>query len=251
MLWRIVFAGVFASEVLFGTILHSAFAADLLLDAQQTIGPSTRIPIVQPKNQTSAELRDNSIFLFAGMLSTSNMGSAAVFNAFPVATRALNSPNYDNYIFGAAYQRRLYELGYRFVLNAEVGIADRFGRYAACCDDYTIKSSTIRHSGEIWFGPVFRYESIVLFNKVRMTPSLSVGLSLTSNSIGVERARELSYDGNGRILFYLGPEISFSSLSMPNFEVVLRLHHRSGAGGKFGGLREGYNANVIGLRYWY
>jgi hypothetical protein len=161
----------------------------------------------------------------------------------------LNSPSYDNYIVGAAYQHRFRELGYGFVLAGEVGVADRFGHYSVCCDPQ-ILSSDIRHSGELWFGPTIRYE-FVLFDWLRIAPSLTVGFSLTTNSIGVERERELGYDGSGRILGYLGPEVAFSTINMPELELVFRLQHRSGAGGLIGKLREGYNANVVGARFWF
>ena len=50
------------------------------------------------------------------------------------------------------------------------------------------------------------------------------------------------------LLFYLGFEAAFSLPEQPNAEVVLRLHHRSGAYGTLGGLKEGNNATVVGFR---
>ena len=182
------------------------------------------------------------------------MGSTATFNTVAVDT-TLESPYYDNYIVGAVYQRRFRELGNRFVLGGEIDIADRFGHYLVCCGDklvtQTVTSSNIHHSGEMWFGPTIRYESFVLFDRLRITPSMTVGFSLTTNSIGVERGREIDRNGSARFLFYLGPEVAFSTASMPNLELVFRLHHRSGALGLLGHLNEGYNANVVGLRYWF
>ena len=240
--------------VLFLTTLSPARATDLLKEVQQTAKSSEVVPVVPLQNQTRTASPDDSIFFFAGRLSTTNMGDTASFNTIDT-TVPLNSPYYDNYIVGAAYQRRFRELGYRFVLGSEIGIADRFGHYLVCCGTenvtQTVTSSDIHHSGELWFGPTIRYESFVLFDQLRITPGLTVGFSLTTNSIGWERGRELERNGNGRFLGYLGPEIAFSTVSMPNIELVLRLQHRSGALGTLGHLNEGYNANVIGLRYWY
>ena len=254
VLHRIVPAGILACAVLYLTLLSPARATDLLKETQQTAVPSKVAPVLPLQNRTRTASPDDSIFFFAGRLSTSNMGSTATFNTVAVDT-TLESPYYDNYIVGAVYQRRFRELGHRFVLGGEIGIADRFGHYLVCCGSklitQTVTSSDIRHSGELWFGPTIRYDSWVLFDKLRITPGLTAGFSLTTNSIGVERAKEIERNGSARFLFYLGPEVAFSYASMPNVELVFRLHHRSGALGLLGHLNDGYNANVVGLRYWF
>ena len=254
MIHRVVLAGVLICAVLFLAVLYPARATDLVQEVQQTAKSSPVVPVVPLQNRTRTASPDDSIFFFAGRLSTSNMGSSATFNTIAVDT-TLTPPYYDNYIVGAAYQHRFRELGSGFVLGGEIGVADRFGHYLVCCGDklvtQTVTSSDIHHSGELWFGPTIRYESFVLFDQLRITPGLTAGFSLTTNSIGVERGKELERDGNARLLFYLGPEIAFSTVSMPNIELVLRLQHRSGALGTLGHLNEGYNANVVGLRYWY
>jgi hypothetical protein len=60
--------------------------------------------------------------------------------------------------------------------------------------------------------------------------------------------------GSGRVLYYFGPELDFSTPSIPNFELVLKLQHRSG--GKtvpflptLANRAEGANANTVGIRY--
>ena len=251
---RIIRAGVLTCAVLFLGLLYPARATDLLPEAQQTAKSSEVVPAVPLQNQIRIASPDDSIFFFAGRLSTSNLGSSATFNTIAVDT-TLESPYYDNYIVGAAYQHRFRELGSGFVLGGEIGIADRFGHYLVCCGDklvtQTVTSSNIQHSGELWFGPTIRYESFVLFDQLRITPGITTGFSLTTDSIGAERGKEITRNGNARLLFYLGPEIAFSTVSMPNIELVLRLQHRSGALGTLGHLNEGYNANVVGLRFWY
>jgi hypothetical protein len=188
----------------------------------------------------------NSVFAFGGRMSTTTFGDTLVFNTFPLAT-PLVSPSFDNYIIGTAYQRELYR--YRgFVLGGEIGLADRFGNYAQCCSPVVL-SSSILNSGELWFGPAFRYDAIVLFNQLRVIPGMTFGFSATTNSIGVEREREITNPGNARLLGYLGPEIAFSTLNMSELELVISMHHRSGADHTFGNFGEGYNANVVGLRY--
>lgn len=196
----------------------------------------------------------NSILLFGGAMSTTNFGSTLVFNTFPVFTTSIAGQDYDNFIIGAAYQRDLYSFPSGFVVAGEVGIADRFGHYAVCCDasgpGQTVLTSGIVNSGELWFGPAVRLESVVLFNTVRIIPGFTGGFSFATDSIGKERERELTTPGgNARILGYLGPELGFSMVNAPEWELVFEMHHRSGANKTFGNLMEGYNANVGGIRY--
>lgn len=189
-------------------------------------------------------LRPDSIFVFGGALSTSGLGSTLQFNLDQPAGRI----KYDNYIAGAAYSHDFYYLGFGFMLGAEVGVADRFGHYELCCNTI-VKSSGLVNSGELWAGPRISYEGFVLFDTIRIAGAVSTGFSFTTNSIGRERERELAYPGNARALVYFGPEIIISMVKHPEFEFVYRLQHRSGANGTFGNMREGYNANVFGIRY--
>lgn len=220
---------------------HEQTAAALQQNSPNLLSP------VSLRNQTYIASRKNSVFVFGGRLSSSSVGSAIFFNTIPIGT-TFSGQLYDNYVVGVAYQHEFVDIGSGFVLGGEIGIADRFGHYVVCCQPL-IESSDTRHSGELWFGPTLRYESIILFNQLRIVPGITVGFSLTNDSIGREREREIAYNGSAHFLAYLGTELAFSTVSMPQLELVFRLHHRSGAGGLLGHLREGYNANVAGLRY--
>jgi hypothetical protein len=194
--------------------------------------------------------RQNSLFVFYGRMSTTNLGSTLFFNSVPLFTDAITGQKYDNFIAGAAYQRDFYRID-GFVIAAEIGIADRFGHYIDCCEPSspTVYTSTIVNSGELWLGPAFRYESIVLFNELRVIPGFTVGFSAVTNSIGTELDREQSENGNATLLGYLGVEVAFSLMNFPALEFVIREHHRSGMNKLLGNMMEGYNANVAGFRY--
>jgi hypothetical protein len=187
----------------------------------------------------------NSIFLFGGRMSTTTFGDTLGFNT----ASGLQAPFYDNYIVGGAYQRDFLRVG-GFVLALEAGIADRFGNYAECCSP-VVTTPNILNSGEFWAGPNFRYDGIVFFNALRVTPGWTMGFSATTNSIGAERGNEIAAPGSARFLVYLGPELAFSAVSTPQWELVLRVQHRSGAWHTFGNLGEGYNANEGGIRYHF
>jgi len=183
-----------------------------------------------------------SLFFFAGRTSPTNLEDTAAFNL----TRSRGTASYDNAIVGAAYQRDFLQIGRGVFLGGEIGIANRFGYYKVCCDP-TVRTSDVIHSGELWGGGSLRYEGITLFNALRVSPGFVGGLSAITNPIGQEALHQK--DGkSARLLFYLGFETAFSLPEHPNAEVVLRLHHRSGAYGTLGGLKEGNNATVVGFR---
>ena len=206
-------------------------------------------PIPFSAEQTSPASHPNSILMFAGRMSTTNIYNTMLF--------ALNEngggPRYDNYIVGAAYDRDLVDLGHGFYFGVEVGIADRYGNYKQCCYPI-VSSSSIVQSAELWAGPQIRYAGILLFDVVRIGGGVTFGLSAATASIGAEAQRELQFSGNARLLYYLSPELDFSTPRLPNIEFVLKLQHRSG--GKtvpvlptLGNMAGGYNADVAGIRY--
>jgi hypothetical protein len=223
-----------AASVCLLAVGSTAEAADVAAPSPE--GTAFQTPPPDPSRKADA------VLVFAGALSTRNMGSSANFDMhWPIG------PNYDNYIVGAAYNHDFYSL-YGFAIGGEVGLADRFGYFLQCCEP-VIKSSSMINSPEIWFGSRFSFDGLTLFNTFRIGGGMTFGFSFTGDSIGVERGREIVKNGSARVLGYLGPEIFFALADHPEWEIVYRLHHRSGANGTFGHMGEGYNANVLGVRY--
>jgi hypothetical protein len=172
--------------------------------------------------QTWWDQPPNSVLLFGGQFTTEGL-----YNSFkPTA------PRESNYIVGGAYERDFFQK-WGFVLGAEVGVANRFG---------------MGNSYEGWVGLHVRYSWLVLFNSVRIAPGLTFGLSGITKPVGIEAAREVDAQGDARLLGYLGPELAVSFMGVPNLEFVYRIQHRSGALGRLGGMQEGANANVFGMR---
>lgn len=170
-------------------------------------------------------------FIFGGAYSTGSMGDT------------LYSTEYDgNSMLAVGYQRFTRTIAYGY-LGWEIGLANRFGE-----EDNTV---------EVWAGGVIRGNGWSLGRFGKITPSFTAGFSLVSDVMDTERRREKkrfekeNEKGDATFLIYLGPELAFSTPALPNFELFYRLHHRSGAGGTFGNLTEGYNANTLGIRYKY
>jgi hypothetical protein len=237
-------ANVLSASVMWVRLSAAALISTCLSAPSQAGGFSDWVSLI---NVPEASL-SNSIFVFAGRMSTTTFGDTLAYNSLPISG-PFGQPSYDNYIVGSAYQKDFFRYG-GLVIAGEIGIADRLGNYAECCSPI-VTSSTTLNSGELWFGPAFRYDGVVLLNQLRIVPGMTFGFSVTTNSIGVEREREITNPGNARFLGYLGPEVAFSTLAMPQLEFVVAVHHRSGADHTFGNFGEGYNANVAGLRYCF
>ena len=221
-------------------ILLSSFkaeAADFPAPAPAAIEPSF-LTLANPSD------KPNGVVVFGGALSTRALEQTLMFD-YSYWPQGMN---YDNYFVGVAYDRDFWHLGYGFTLGAEVGIGDRFGHYYICCD-LVIKSASILNSPEVWAGPRVSFDGIVIGNTVRVAGALTFGFSGAASALGREREAVYVWDGNAQFLFYLGPELSFSLVDHPDWEFVSRVQHRSGAGGLLGKIREGYNANTVGLRY--
>ena len=178
-----------------------------------------------PSFADSTNAPKNRIYAFIGQYTTVSMGESA---------KAFRADYEKNYPVAVAYDRDLMKLGYGFHMGGEVGLLNRFG---------------ISSSAEAWSGVVIRHEGITSRERITISLSLTVGVSLISKAIGAEYDREVSRRGNAIFLFYLGPEIALSLPGLRPWEIVYRLHHRSGANGTLGGMSEGHNANTIGLRY--
>lgn len=72
------------------------------------------------------------------------------------------------------------------------------------------------------------------------------GLSLPSETPALERARRPG--DSTRLLHYLVGEIALALPGRPDWEMLLRYHHRSGAFGTFGGVSEASTVFALGLR---
>ncbi|EHJ97239.1 hypothetical protein ACQZ6V_18335 [Agrobacterium sp. 22-3674b3] len=176
-------------------------------------------------SEDMASQTSEAIFGFGGVLTKEDMLKSA----------ALVPVEYEkNAILGGGYQFYPYRIG-NVKLGGEIGVAVRFGK---------------GFTGEVWAGPVARYDKIRLGERLFVSPSFTAGLSLVSDAQpGRERQEEIKDNGNANVLFYLGPEINVSFSEESSTEFFWRLHHRSGGGKTLGNMKGATNANVFGVRY--
>lgn len=168
----------------------------------------------------------NNVFVFGGVLTNGTMGQS--LDPFTVSYE-------HNYILGGSYDRQFYDFKSIFIVNGQVGVADRFGD---------------GNSGELWGGAHVQAR-IPVFGGAYVTPGLTVGLSAVTNAIGIEIQRQEENHGNAHLLFMFSPELALTLPSYPDWDLVYQLHHRSGLFGTLGHMEEGTNAEVVGLRYHF
>ncbi|MFW6216695.1 MAG: hypothetical protein ACOC3Y_02600 [Desulfohalobiaceae bacterium] len=170
----------------------------------------------------------NSLHMFGGQFTRESIGGTA----------ELDEAKYeDNYILAIDYYRELFSPGWGAYFGFELGFGNRFGD---------------EHAQEAWGAVAFRHQGWRIANVLTISPGLSFGVSLVDEAIGTEAYREnQDTDRDASLLFYLSPEIALSFSQFQSWELVYRLHHRSGADRTLGEFREGHNANTIGVRYWF
>ena len=176
-----------------------------------------------PATQTAAS--DQNVFVYGGVYSSESVGET--FNVF-------GTDYQDAYMLGAGYQQFFLGEENGFRAGLEGGVAIRKGPDV---------------SGEAWAGIVLRSDGFLRNDQMKLSASVTGGLSLITNPLDVEVAREVSRNGDSTFLFYMAPELSLSLNDNPNVEYFWRLQHRSGGWNTLGNMGEGANANTVGIRW--
>jgi len=201
-----------------------AFCAASLLAALPAHAQS--LSWIDPASSSAANF-DRDVFFFAGRFESRWFPDGL----FPA--EALWTPDFfeDNVVVGGGYQQFFVQWdGWKFGL--EGGLAARLGS---------------ADSAEAWVGGVIRSPGIDV-GPVHITPAVTGGFSAVTGTIGIETLRAEQIDRTVPILFYMGPEISFSMADHPGTEVFWRLQHRSGGYGIIAPI-DGSNADVVGVRF--
>lgn len=173
--------------------------------------------------QAWTETDEQNVFVMGGPFSREFFGGTFRFWA----------DHYEsNFFAGAGYQRFLYAHHGGLKVGLEAGVGVRVGAPTSL---------------ELWGGGVARFD-IVTIGDLSITPALTAGFSVVTDTIGEERVRASQLGEPVNFLYYLGPEISVSHAANPGLEVFGRVHHRSGGFGTIAHI-DGSNAAVLGLRH--
>ncbi len=141
---------------------------------------------------------------------------------------------YGDVIAGFGYQKFFAVDPDGLSYGVEIGAGARFGVSAP--------------SAEVWTGGVVRYDGVELFEKLRVTPAVTVGFSYVTGKTQTEVAREAGSGDSATFLFYLAPEIGVSLVEHPDWEMFARIQHRSGLYGTLANI-DGANALTFGVRH--
>jgi hypothetical protein len=186
-------------------------------------GPS--LPAWAQQGSDPTPTANSNVFVFGGIYSSESIGETLNF---------IGTDYQDAYVLGGGYQHFFLGAENGFQAGLETGVALRKGPDV---------------SGEAWAGIVLRSDGFYQNEHFKLSASVTGGLSLITNPLDVEVAREISRNGDATFLFYMAPEVSISAADNPNMEAFWRLQHRSGGWNTLGNMGEGANANTIGLRW--
>ena len=139
----------------------------------------------------------------------------------------------DDRLAAIALSRRVGWLWHRrFSLEPEIGLARRYGRQDAT---------------EAWAALFFRYHGFPWDRWLLTTAAASTGLNWASEVTPVEQER--ANDGAGsQLMHFFAPEITFALPDRPDFEILIRFHHRSGVFGLVSDAWGGAQYLTFGLR---
>jgi hypothetical protein len=165
--------------------------------------------------------KDWALTLYFGRLTDSDLTHAATFNF-----------KFENaYFIDLGLSRRLYTFRDYFNLEIEGQIAKHFG------------------AQDQWEFDLVSYFRWLLFPwDEYLDTSFAAGTGL-SCATSVPNIEAKNYDETARLLAALMFEFAFSLPHVPQWSLITGIHHRSGAGRVFSGVRGASNAWAIGLRY--
>jgi len=191
-------------------------------------------PIVAPWNCTGK----CAVTLFAGPLLRTGEGQVLGVDGYVPPWRYRFG---DSAFVGGTLSQVLVEFGDYADLEGEIGVGQRFG---------------FLHETEGWVALYGRWKWFPWNNYITTTVAVSTGLDYASGIPPYEV--QLSSVGHGsNLLHYFSPEITFAKPDRPDWQLVIRLHHRSGGGQYWGytpifkGVGGGAQYLVFGIRHWF
>jgi hypothetical protein len=168
--------------------------------------------------------RDNGVSIFAGIYSSD------VFT--DIVTSPWDTRTENIYLVTLSYNRRLTTIFRHLDIEVEGGVGRRFGD---------------NDSVEAYAALALRWTAFPWNDHVRTTFAVyPIGPSYVADL----SPSEVSKDGrSANWLNYFAIELTLASPSLPQLEVLFRLHHRSGAFGAINGSTNGADFLSVGARY--
>jgi hypothetical protein len=133
-----------------------------------------------------------------------------------------------------------------------VALSKRLYEYSSDLD-FEIEGQIAKHSGgqdHMEFNGVLiaRWKKFPWDGFVDTSTAFGAGLSYATDTPVFE---EINYENTNQLLGYLLMELTFALPSTPQWNLIGRIHHRSGAGGTFNDVRGASNSMALGLKYQF
>ena len=147
----------------------------------------------------------------------------------------------NSQFLGASLSRDLYQWQNYFKVEVEAGLGKRFGAF---------------HETDGWGAIYFRWTDFPWNDRIKTSVAVSTGLDLAS-AVPYWEAHETGVPGGSKLMHYFSPELTFAIPERPGWEMVLRVHHRSGGRQYWGnaaifhGTGGGIQYGVVGLRHHF
>lgn len=165
--------------------------------------------------------RDWALTLYSGRMTDANLTHAATFNF-----------EFENaYLISLGLSRKLFTFGDFYDIEIEGQVAKHFG------------------DQDNWeFALVVYFRWLFFPWDAYLDTSFAAGAGL-SYATSIPAIEAKLYEDTARFLGALMFEFAFSLPHVPQWSLTCGIHHRSGAGGVFSGVRGASNAWVIGIRH--
>lgn len=116
-------------------------------------------------------------------------------------------------LIAGAFSRKLIERPGIWEIDGEMGIGQRFGQLTAT---------------EGWAAIYLRWNLFPWNEWVKTSAAISTGINYALKKDPVEIERNDNGGRGANLLHYLSPEFTFSLPTHPDWDLILRIHHRSG-----------------------
>lgn len=212
----------------FGASAVSVQAADLP-GAEQAAPSNFKLRWREPLQPCGG---DCAVYFFAGTSVATNVQDIFFKPIGPTAWQYSGGS-----IVGGAVERRIATAFNIIEFDGEFGTAKRFG-------DQT--------EAEFWGAIYVRYIAFPWNNCIYTTFAVSTGLNYATGISDFEKAHsDLNPPAGTHIQHYFSPELTFALPEHKERQLVIRLHHRSGAYGVISGALSAATYITVGFRYWF
>ncbi len=175
---------------------------------------------------------DCAFAVYAGQSVNSNVQDI-FFKAIPPTSWGYD----EGGIVAIAASRRIATAFRIFDIEAEAGTGKRFGN---------------QQEGEFWGAIYVRYTAFPWNNFIYTTLGLSTGLNYATGISDFEKEHsKLDPPAGTHIQHFFSPELTFAMPDHKERQLIVRLHHRSGAYGIVSGALSGATYLTAGIRLWF